>query len=242
MKMLVCLHGNPFQGQEFEPLLPKIVQEGFQPIIHKRPVKGGKLEPLLQSISATAKVSGGTPFGIMAYSWGAYLALAYFNRYPENVTSMILINPLIIDLKPMACISQMMLKTPILKNLAMKFRKRSMAIQHVQRIFDPEKPNPETKQALESYLSQSSVWFGAAAYKKLMISTPLLSRTSPISIPVKIIYGEQDRLAPMEQQKKILQDMCKGEEITVPNSGHALPWTHPDLIVREVAQVNIGQD
>ena len=124
IKTLVCLHGNPSDGQEFEPLLPALRDKGFNPVVHKRPIRGSKLEPLLQSVSATAKVSGGSPFGLLAYSWGAYLALSYLKRFPENVLGTILINPLLVDRQPLTISRKILLGIPLVRALSLKIGNR----------------------------------------------------------------------------------------------------------------------
>ena len=145
MNLLVCLHDNPLSGQEFDPLLPLLKERGFHVVVHKRPPQGSKLEPLLQSISATAKVSGGGPFGLIAYSWGAYLALAYLKRYPENLKGLLLLNPLVVadalENRP----SKALLATPLLSSMVLRWRCRSLAATFLADRFAPQKPPSDVR-------------------------------------------------------------------------------------------------
>lgn len=234
MKMLICLHGNPLQGQEFDPLLSELTNNGFHPIIHKRPIKGSKLEPLLQSINSTAKVSGGGPFALVAYSWGAYLALAYLHRFPENVTGILLINPLVVDHRPLSAAVNLLMATPLLRSIVLRLRSRSMAAAYVRRTFAPQEPTQEVRAKLESFLSQVQIWRGAAAYKKLMMTAPLSEQVEKSSVPIRVLYGEKDHVAPMEEQKPVIERFGRPTSTIVPEAGHALPWTHPALILEEI--------
>jgi pimeloyl-ACP methyl ester carboxylesterase len=234
MKMLVCLHGNPLNGQEFEAILPVLQKEGYNTIVHKRPIKGSKLEPLLQSINATAKVSGGGPFGLVAYSWGAYLALAYLQRFPENVTGLLLINPLLVDRKPLGFGAKVMLNTPILRSVILKFLSRKMAKEYINKTFYPIEPPDEIRNQLQAFLSYSSIWRGAAAYKKLMVTKPLPEEFSCFNIPIKVLFGAQDEVAPKAVQMEVLQKLNSVSFDTIPNAGHALPWSHPGCIIEKI--------
>lgn len=237
MKMLICLHGNPLNGQEFEPMLPELQSLGFNPVIHKRPIKGSKLEPLLQSINATAKVSGGGPFGLVAYSWGAYLALAYLRRFPENVTGVLLVNPFLIDAKPIGIPARFFLATPLISTLVLKLRSRKMASAFVNKTFYPEEASEEVKGVLEPYLSHAYIWRGAAAYKKLMVASPLPVEFPNLQVPVKALFGEIDEVAPKSQQMKVLENLNSLTFDTIKDAGHALPWTHKSRIIDEIKRM-----
>jgi pimeloyl-ACP methyl ester carboxylesterase len=235
MKMLICLHGNPLQGQEFDPIASSLEKAGYQPIIHKRPLKGClHLEPLIQSINATAKVSGGGTFGLVAYSWGAYLALSYLRRFPENVTGVLLINPLLVDKKPPSLCSRLLLSTPLLRTFILKLKCRKMAMDYIDKTFFPEKPSEEIRTSLYAFLAQGAVWRGAAAYKKLMITTPLPNDFPSLQIPIQVLFGEKDEVAPKLEQIQLLQTLNNLHLITLPSAGHALPWTHAQYVIQEI--------
>jgi pimeloyl-ACP methyl ester carboxylesterase len=235
MKMLICLHGNPLQGQEFDLLLPALKEKGFHPIVHRRPLKGAKLESLLQSINATAKVSGGGPFSFLAYSWGAFLALAYLSRFPENVKSLVLVNPFLIDpLEKESKKKNFLDQVPLMRSMVMRFKKRSRTIAYIRETFDPLEPSEQLKQSLHSFLTQAHVWKGAHLYKKLM-KQPLLSENfSGIQIPVKVLFGEQDQLAPSQEQLEVLRCLPNVQFKFIKAAGHSLPWTHTHHILEEV--------
>lgn len=230
MTMLLLLHSNPLEGQEFESLIPLLQQKGFNPILHKRPIKGSKLEPLLQSINSTAKVSGSGPFALVAYSWGAYLALAYLNRFPENVSQVVLINPKLIEDHEESLWNKIILSTPLLRTLVLKWRSRKLSKSYVTERFQPYEAPAEIRQQLEPYLSQAYVWRGAAAYTKLMKKMPLPAQFQETKVPVTVIFGENDRVAPPCDQLPILRNIKNVKEDIIPGAGHSLPWTHPQVI------------
>lgn len=237
--MLLCLHGNPLQGQEFEHLFPKLREKGILPVLHKRPIKGTQLEPLIQSVSATAKLSGSSPFGLLAYSWGAYLALAYLRRFPENVTHVMLVNPLLTIPKPLfSKPSQVILKAPIIRNLAYKFRNRSMASAYVESRFTPHKPPAEIRSRLLLDLSQAPTWRGERTYQKMMVTLPLSQNFGEFTIPVRVLVGVEDDVAPFEDQWKVLENFPNCSLKKIKGAGHALPWTHSDLILREIDRIS----
>jgi pimeloyl-ACP methyl ester carboxylesterase len=238
MKKLVCIHGNPLNGQEFESLIPRLQKIGYQPVLHKRPLKSSKLEPLLQSINATIKLAGGGPFILVAYSEGAYLALAYWRRFPENVEGILLINPIAVDHRPLTLGFRTLLKTPLIRSIVLKFRSRKLAAAYIHRIFDPTEPSVETRTALQSFLGQSQVWRTETSYKKLMLSSPLNNQFPKEPIPVRALFGDKDHLAQKEEQMFLLKQIPSLKCVSVPNAGHALPWTHEEKIVEELSKLN----
>jgi pimeloyl-ACP methyl ester carboxylesterase len=238
MKKLICLHGNPLNGQEFDPLVPELERLGYQAIIHKRPIKGcSKLEPLLQSINATIKVSGGGTFDLAAYSWGAYLALAYLRRFPENVTGVLLINPLLVDKKPVHFGLRMLLATPIIRSIALRLKRKKLASDYIIRTFSPEIPSEEVDKILFNDLSHAYVWRGALAYKKLMVEFPLPLSLPTLSIPIRVLFGDKDEVAPKLDQMQYLQTLNNLNFNTLPNTGHAIPWTHSSLVIEEIKKL-----
>lgn len=234
---MVCLHDNPLNGQEFEPLLPHLQTRGFDTVIHKRPIKGSKLEPLLQSVTATAKVSGGGPFGLIAYSWGAYLALAYLKRFPEHVKGVLLINPLLVADKEKGLPSRALLATPLVRTLVLRCRCRGLASSFLTKNFAPHAPHSDTRRTLESFLSQAQVWRGEAAYHELMCEKPLTADFSAIQTPVRVLFGKQDLVAPIDPQLSLLEKLSGLHARVVPDAGHALPWTHPQLVAEEALRL-----
>lgn len=237
MNLLVCLHDNPLNGQEFDPLLPFLTARGFDAVVHKRPIKGSKLEPLLQSVTATAKVSGAASFGLLAYSWGAYLALAYLKRYPENVKGVVLINPLMVAQEDLSRPGKALLATPLLRTLVLRWRCRALASTFLTRNFSPAVPHAETRLNLESFLSQAQIWRGEAAYHELMKEKPLQNDFEGIQTPVRVLFGKQDCVAPIEAQLPILEKLARMDARVIPDAGHALPWTHPALVAEEVLRL-----
>jgi pimeloyl-ACP methyl ester carboxylesterase len=237
-KMLVFLPGNPLDGREFELIVKELEKADYQCLIHKRPIKGSKLEPLLQSINAITKVSGGGSFGLAAYSWGAYLALSYLKRFPENVTDVLLINPLLADTSPLPWTQRIVLKTPILRSLLLKFLSKKKASKYLEKIFSPQNPSEEIKKNLHAFLSQAVVWRGEYAYKKLMSTNPLSKESLvDVKVPVRVLFGAEDPAAPKEGQMPILQKCPTLSFDTIPSTGHSLPWTHPKLLIEEIQKM-----
>lgn len=240
MQRFVCLHDNPLNGQEFDPLLPLLKEGGYEAIVHKRPIQGSQQEPLLQSISAAAKLAGAGSFGIIAYSWGAYLALAYLKKYVENVWGVLLINPCLIPSQEegMSRPKKALLAIPLLRSLIFRMRCRSFASEYVSKNFAPDFPTAETRRSLESFLSQSLVWRGEAVYQELMQEKPIDGNLKDIQIPVRVLFGKQDRVAPIESQLSILEKLPNMNARVIPDAGHALPWTHTSCILEEVNKLS----
>jgi pimeloyl-ACP methyl ester carboxylesterase len=237
MKRLLFLHGNPLDGREFDGFLPELQARDYYPIIHKRPQKGIKLEPLLQSISATAKVSGGSPFGLVAYSWGAYLALAYLKRFPENLTEVLLINPLVVSKAPVSRRSLILMSFPLLGRISLKMRRVKNCQKYIHEIFSPLQPSKPAVETLESLLTNGQVWKCCAKYKALMQKNPLTVDFKKATVPVKVLFGECDRAAPPQDQLQLLRYLPKLDVETIPGASHALPWTHGGRVMENIIEV-----
>jgi pimeloyl-ACP methyl ester carboxylesterase len=112
-----------------------------------------------------------------------------------------------------------------------------MANEYINKTFYPKEPPDEIRNQLQAFLSYSSIWRGAAAYKKLMLTKPLPDEFSPFQIPIRVLFGAQDEVAPKAVQMEVLQKLNSVSFDTIPNAGHALPWSHPGRIVEKIDQM-----
>jgi pimeloyl-ACP methyl ester carboxylesterase len=236
MKKLICFPSNPLNGQEFDHLLKDFELLRFQTTIHKRPLTGSKLESLIQSIHATAKLEGDAPITLVGYSWGAYLAMAYLKRFPENVEGVLLINPLLTDNHPLSRKEKFLFATPILRSLILKFRGKKLANRCLNSFFAPSVPPQELNSLLMPSLLPSKVWRGAACYKKMMHQHPLPNDFSEIQVPIRILCGESDQVAHSEEQLALLKSIESMNVKIISSAGHALLWTHQEEVLVELTR------
>ena len=98
----------------------------------------------------------------------------------------------------------------------------------------------EAEQKLKSSGSLFSIWKNTFIYKHMMNEFPLSEDLKSVPIPVRAVFGRQDSLAPYQKQLPFLQNLVEFSYKIVDHSGHSLPWTHQDLVLKEIDHFLIG--
>lgn len=58
--------------------------------------------------------------------------------------------------------------------------------------------------------------------------------TTGVTVPVLVVHGDDDRLAPVEIGRELARRAANGRLVEVPGGSHMLPITHADLLAREI--------
>lgn len=234
MAIIICLHGNPGIGKEFDHILSELQQENMQFHIHRRPLRGCRLEELFKDISLVIENGSSENVYFLTYSWGSYLALAYLTQYPNKVLKVFMVNPLVVDHKPIWRPLQLLLSIPLLDTLILKQFNRKRRRKLIEDIFFPDTPSIEVQRMLETFLSNIDVWKGAVIYKNIMYNYPLSKEIYSLPIPIKAVLGEKDILTPPKEQLPFLRKLSGFKAEIIAEGGHALMSTHPELVLEQI--------
>ncbi|RME72133.1 MAG: alpha/beta hydrolase [Planctomycetota bacterium] len=225
----IGLHGNPGRGRDLEALLAPLRSDRSAVELPTRPVGGASLRLLLGEIERlVAEHDAGAPV-LVGYSWGAWLALQYVAQRP--VAGLVLVSPYLVVERPGAPPVVWLLRAPVLGRLLLRRVARG-AQRYLEQEFAPGTPPPGVRAQRLAWLSEPTVWRGAAIYKVLQQRHPLppLARRRAPSL---VVRGACDAVADWQRQRAPIVAWIEAgslSEQVIEQAGHALPWTHNDSL------------
>lgn len=221
MSQIFFLHGNPGHASDWDiliELLPKDLK------IHTVDTYS---DDWIQQISrAPEKVL------VVAHSWGCYRILSQIKKVEHKIERVFLINPYLIQEKPLGAAAQMLLSLPVLGDSLLKSNHKKSYQTFTEDMIFPQnfKDNSYYGKKLE-LLSDSRCWEKAILGKKMQQEDPIKSGSHVLGYAY---IGAQDKTLDHSLQNKALEDFIYIQTRTVENAGHGLLWSHPEIIVKDI--------
>jgi len=213
---IVFLRGINFYGNEeilFAKFRSFFEEKNFQVVIPK--FKKPTIEKTVESLRQEIKKQELTKFVLVGFSFGGLIAQIYLDRYPDEVSALILINPVGADglTNPEIIIN-------LTKNLAKGIKSLSLS-RTIKNIFYGE--NFSDAEAdyyinLNKYSEdQENIWFISELFFKGAGNAGTNKKISTLAI----IGGKDNILVPNYAIK--LARKINAEYFIIPNAGHSLP-------------------
>ena len=250
---VVLLHGNYGDASDFSGRLRERVSHDFRAIIVDRPGYGHSARPPAGlSVPQQAELVRGAvrslqvdPPVMVAHSWSAFLALAYALDHRDELSGLVLLNPLCYadesarTTDPHGNIVQRTSDalTPVLQPLVGYRVYRST----MRSRFAPE-PVPETEATdpLLAFRRDRPVQRHARDedFEASVVSAePLASRYVSLDLPLVIVVGDGDRVAVPSRQGYRLHNQVHSSRLNViPGAGHMVHITRPDAVMDAIHQ------
>ncbi len=221
VKEILALHGWAVSTEKWESISKELSKKGIKLNLPNIPVlteKADKAWDLNNYVSWLKKQIGTKKVVLLGHSNGGRIALAFAQKYPENLKKIILIDSAGIYHNELP----LKIKRFIFKGLASVGKKIT------------------TSESLRKYLYKLT---GESDYKKAnhiqrqtmvnLISEDLQPMLGNIKTPTLIIWGENDKATPLSDGK-LMQKLIKGAKLKVINGAkHSPHFTHP----KEVAEI-----
>ena len=186
------------------------------------------------------------PAVIVGHSYGALVALALAERFPDRVSELVLVAPLIFPeprLLEHGLIAPRSLPVlgPILSRLSRSSGLDRAAFEWIQAVmFSPAPVPAEWKRSfpVEQVLDPDAlVHEGEDAASMLPLSPAGTIDLKRIEMPVHVLIGTEDRVVEQERQGKALARLLPSGRLTeIVGAGHMLHHSHPDLVLRAVRE------
>jgi len=189
------------------------------------------------------------PAIVVGHSFGALVALALAERFPERVTQLVLIAPLVFPeprLLEHALIAPRSM--PVIGPLLSHFGRRSgldrASIEWIQAVmFSPAPVPAEWKQSFpfDQVLDPDVlVHEGEDAASMLPLSPAGTIDLRRIEAPVHVLTGTEDRVVEHERQGKALARLLpKGRLTEIEGAGHMLHHSHPEPVLSAVREAQL---
>lgn len=170
---------------------------------------------------------------IAGNSLGGFITWTYTLNHPEKVEKMILIDaggyPL--DPNKSGTLAFKMGRTPVLKNLLTILMSRSVVEKSLKTAYYDE--NKVTDSIVDRYMEMALREGNRKAFVARMnqVFAGDISQIKTITTPTLIIWGDQDRLIPLECAYKFQRDLPNNQLVVLENEGHVAMEESPERII-----------
>lgn len=176
---------------------------------------------------------------LVGNSAGGTISMLTALKYPERVTSLILVDPAVYAGGGAPSWIRPLLGTPQLDHLGPLFA-RQLQVQGTEFLktawHDPSKITPEIFEGYQEPL-QINDW--DKALWELTVSSResgLAERVSEFNIPILVITGDDDRIVPTEQSLRLAEELPNAELAVIPQCGHVPHEECPAVFMQAVTE------
>ena len=253
---VVMIHGNAGSVEDFNFGAVDLLSANYHVIAVDRPGHGLSDRPngkrasvqyqarLLHDVLLSLGVSQPV---LVGHSWGAALALCYALQYPGNISGLVLVAPSAYPDRGESRFLQAMTKLPVMGDVAL-VAGRPIVGKHLlrttlERAFYPQPvPRGYVDLAVASWLGRKQLRAYLEDESGLNQSlTQMINRYRTIVVPTVIITGDHDQIVSAKDNAYRLQAvMPNAQLITLRDTGHEIPQTHPQSIYTAVSLIRNG--
>lgn len=176
---------------------------------------------------------------LVGNSAGGTVSMLTALKYPERVTSLILVDPAVYAGGGAPAWIRPLLGTPQFNHIGPLFA-RQLQAQGTEFLktawHDPSKITPEI---FEGYQKPLQVENWDKALWELTVSSResgLAERTSEFDLPILVITGDDDRIVPTEQSLRLAEELPNAELAVIPQCGHVPHEECPDVFMQAVTE------
>lgn len=229
MKTIVAIHGNPGHKADWDEIknnLPKdinlIALDGYSKDVVKE-LKG---------------ING--KFTLVGYSLGAHTVLNNLKDVQDKVQEVILIAPYLKSQNPLSLPVKTLLKLPVVGGALIESNRKKTHRAFLETMIHPQKisDHPYYKTILNR-LEEPKVW-QAVVDKKIQAESNPLSQGMKLTIPFKVIWGDEDKVSEKSFQRPLVEAVYSLKEVHLKNAGHGLLWSHAKELANEFSENKIG--
>ncbi|MBJ7348343.1 MAG: alpha/beta hydrolase [Thermoleophilaceae bacterium] len=250
---VVLIHGMPGTYLDFEKVVPML--KGYRTISIDRPnygwSSGGTLDyqSQLAAIHELLVQKGIKQAIFVGHSFGGSLSLGMAIRYPKDVAAMVLAAPGAGGHKPsltrklQARFTQVLMLPVIRQVSALTFSNVALhvsATTGAKQAFSPLPVNPvyQERTLAVAVKPNSLKAFSNDAIGYPDVSDWLVENVPQIRTPSTTISATGDELIPIENGRNLSKALLGTKFIPV-SGGHMVPYSHPDVIAREVKRFEL---
>lgn len=218
---ILILHGWGLRGSIYDGVKKLLEKEGFKVFIPDLPGFGEEplrsstmmLDDYVSFVDEFLKANKTTQFIIIGHSFGGRVALKYAFKYPERVNKLVLAG------------------TPVIRSSVLKRKISRMVSIAGGKIFRflPKTTKDFLRKFLYFLIGEWD-YYKAGPLKQVfknIISEDLVFYAKNIKTPVLLVWGENDRVVPVSDMKKIAKIIPHATFSVVKDVGHKLPYEKP---------------
>lgn len=245
---VVLLHGTPSYSFEWRNIAPLIEEHGYRVVTYDLLGYGSSERPHDRDTSVDAQVDlfeklvahiGLDRPAVIGHDIGGAIAQVLAVESPESVTAIALLDTVSYDSWPSRTWRQ------IAKDHLGSYAALSDDEFHetLKRQLRMTVASPENMQGrvLDAYLAPHKGALGRASFFEHQVrnhdsasTQRIATRLNEITVPVLVIWGEQDQWQPVHYARKLASDIPTAGLVTIPNAGHFLAEDAPYHVADEL--------
>lgn len=233
MRSIVWLDTVPNQNSAVAEIIPRL-QKDFDNIIFNPSFSKLSFEDFFTLLNRSVLSAEKDQVSLVAYSWGAYLALTYLSLNPDHVESLFLINPLLYDQEPQLKVIRYLQSLNYLGKAFLYPFTNSKASTYLKKIFSPQSVPFNVERLLKSRLQSTTLWQEEVVFRNMVEEFPLSEDLKSVPQPIHAMFGNEDAMCSFRSQTSYFKNYVNFSSTVVEQAGHALPWTHTDLVADEI--------
>lgn len=171
---------------------------------------------------------------IVAHSMGGQIALNMALMAPEKINKLILLcssGYLKRSKKLLICSSYL----PFFEKLVQFYVRRKEVRDHLKNVFfNHTFINDELIQEFGRPLSEKGFYKALIRLLRHREDDLLPEQLQTIQVPTLLVWGEDDRVVPLEVGKRLVQDLPDAKLITYKKTGHLITEEKPDLVFKNI--------
>lgn len=227
---ILILHGWGLSGAVYLKLARLLKREGFAvfvpdlPGFGKEPLRSQAmmLDDYVSFVDEFLKANKIDKLIIIGHSFGGRVALKYAFKYPQKTNKIVLTG------------------APVIRRRVFK-RKISLvaAIAGGQLFRFLPKATKDFLRKLLYFLIGEWDYYKAGSLKQVfknIISEDLVVYAKNVKVPVLLVWGENDKVVPVSDMKKIVKIIPHATFSVVKDAGHKLPYEKPEAFVKAIRQ------
>lgn len=220
-----AVHGNPGSPNDWDVLRSSLEQRG-----HTLVAADAQDDRWLQSVRGETQ-----PVALIGHSWGCYRILKSLPQIKDHVARVILVNPTLQVETPLSGLAATLISLPLLGDLLIKSSHRKAFPEFIEKMIHPRhlRDLAPARESLDRLRTDWKRW-GTAARLKLEQQTNPLGSGDSSPINGWALFGSKDLVVSSEFQEAVLKYFPGIRTEHVPDEGHALLWTHPELIIEKL--------
>lgn len=225
---ILILHGWGVRGSTYNEIKDLLEDQGFTVFVPDLPGFGEEplrsqtmmLDDYVDFVDEFLKANKILKPVIIGHSFGGRVALKYAFKYPEKATKVVLTG------------------APVIRSRVFK-RKISfiVAIAGGQLFRFLPKTTKDFLRKLLYFLVGERDYYSAGPLKQVfknIISEDLVFYAKNVKVPVLLVWGENDKVVPVSDMKKIAKIIPHATFSVAKDAGHKLPYEKPEIFVKAI--------
>ena len=221
MSQIYFLHGNPGHTSDWDILIEKLPKD----------LSINKVDSYSDKWIDDIKNTSGKVL-VVAHSWGCYRLLSHIKQIEHKIERIFLINPYLIQEKPLSSVAQFLMSMPKIGNSLLEANHKKSYATFVEEMIYPQsiKDNLYYNKKME-LLSDLESWKKAVVGKQMQQKSPIAHDSKVLGFAY---IGGQDKTLNHNTQNAALKKFTYIKQNEIKDGGHGILWSHPEIIARDI--------